>query len=339
MVNTELSLSVIIPFFNAMEYFPCTYESLEKSLRKANVKYEIVIVDDGSNKENKEFLIEFKKKHSKVFICELEINSGPSAAKNRGISGSKGDFICFFDADDICSENKFSDQLAFLLKNNLNNVGMVFSDWELQSNQNIAKLSPFCDADGIISDRSYIISRLLYSQNFIATGSQIFTRNAVLKVGGFDESRKLIEDVHFMLRIAANNFCFLKCKCSDFNFRYLKRSSGASSGKSYQFPRACLDNTRYALHVIDKIDGPGYSELRGIIISNLLGCLSCVDFFGFYKNSYLIFQLCKKKYESKWLLYFDQIYTFVYLLISFFRFLFGCLFRFLKNKYFEFCKS
>ncbi len=322
-----------------MEYFPYTYESLEKALRNANVKHEVIIVDDGSNKENKEFLKSFKKVHSKVFVFELEINCGPSAAKNRGIFESKGDLICFFDADDICSENKFSDQLAFLLKNNFNNVGMVFSDWELQSNQNMSKMSPFYYNHGIISDKNYIISRLLYSQNFIATGSQIFTRKAVLKVGGFDESRKLIEDVHFMLRIAANNFCFLKCKCSDFNFRYLKRNSGTSSGKSFQFPRACLDNTRYALHVVDKLDAPGYSELRCIIVSNLLGCLSFVDFFGFYKNFDLIFQLCKKKTENKSWLVFSQISIFFFLSVSGLRLFFGSLFKLLKNKYFEFYKS
>ena len=98
-------VSVIIPAYNCENTLKRTVESI---IASGLVDYEIIIVNDGSTDNTAIVCNSLCDQYSFIKYSEQE-NSGVSAARNRGISISAGEYILFFDADDTAEENGFSE--------------------------------------------------------------------------------------------------------------------------------------------------------------------------------------------------------------------------------------
>lgn len=90
-------LSIIIPFYNAENYIKGCIESVIS--QKTGFSYEIILIDDGSSDDSLK-IVDMYKDRSYVKLLKQE-NSGQSAARNKGISYSTGQYLMFVDADDI----------------------------------------------------------------------------------------------------------------------------------------------------------------------------------------------------------------------------------------------
>ena len=92
-------LIIIVPAFNLEKYIE---ECIESLLSQYNGRFEIVLVDDGSN-DNTPFICD---KISSEFSFVLTVhthNHGVSSARNTGIKAAKGEYITFVDGDDWVS--------------------------------------------------------------------------------------------------------------------------------------------------------------------------------------------------------------------------------------------
>lgn len=85
-------VSVIITSYNYAQYLP---QAIESVLAQTYKNIEIIIVDDSSTDNTQEII----KKHSGI-ISVITKRVGASAARNIGISHSKGALLVFLDADD-----------------------------------------------------------------------------------------------------------------------------------------------------------------------------------------------------------------------------------------------
>ena len=86
--------SVIIPTYNRNNTLKRAVKSVLKQTHK---DFELIIVDDGSTDETKDYLSELKIKFStKKLIVISQNNKGVSAARNEGIKQSTGQWISFF---------------------------------------------------------------------------------------------------------------------------------------------------------------------------------------------------------------------------------------------------
>ena len=95
------SISLIIPVYNRPDMIRTCLASLAPSLDDL---HEVLIVDDGSTdgetpKAARE-AIEALNAGSKLRLIE-QVNTGPGAARNTGASEATGDWLAFFDSDDI----------------------------------------------------------------------------------------------------------------------------------------------------------------------------------------------------------------------------------------------
>ncbi|WP_318478780.1 glycosyltransferase family 2 protein [Photobacterium leiognathi] len=98
-------LSIIIPAYNVSEYI----DKCLTSILDCNIKdydYEIVIVDDGSTDDTLSKIKEYKKNLDNLIIFTQK-NKGQSAARNKGVELSSGEYIWFVDSDDYISSNSF----------------------------------------------------------------------------------------------------------------------------------------------------------------------------------------------------------------------------------------
>lgn len=98
-------LSVIIPAYNCANTLTKTIESIVAS---GLTDYEIVIVNDGSADNTSDVCNTLCSRYSFIKYTE-QVNSGVSAARNKGISISTGEYLMFFDADDTAKETGFSE--------------------------------------------------------------------------------------------------------------------------------------------------------------------------------------------------------------------------------------
>ena len=92
-------ISVIIAAYNAEEYLSETMDSIFLQTMD-NSDYEVIVVNDGSSDNTLSILNSYKANYSNLTIIDKE-NGGPSFARNAGLDIAKGEYIFFFDADDI----------------------------------------------------------------------------------------------------------------------------------------------------------------------------------------------------------------------------------------------
>lgn len=101
-------ISIIIPVYNAFS----TIERVVDSIISQNVdNYEVILVDDGSTDGSAEVCDKIATRYP-AFRCIHQPNAGVSAARNRGLQETAGDFIAFLDADDVIAPNYLQELLC-----------------------------------------------------------------------------------------------------------------------------------------------------------------------------------------------------------------------------------
>ena len=103
----RLSISVVIPVFNAEKYLR---QAICSALEQTLPPYEVIIVDDGSTDSSMEIVSSF----GSAVICFPRKHQGLSASRNFAIKHSTGDWITFLDADDYWFPDKLSRQAALI---------------------------------------------------------------------------------------------------------------------------------------------------------------------------------------------------------------------------------
>ena len=98
-------VSVVLPVFNGERYLA---EAIESLFRQTHQPLEIIVVDDGSTDATAEVIASCGDRVRAL----RQANSGPAAARNRGVLEGRGEFVAFIDADDLWHAEKLARQLA-----------------------------------------------------------------------------------------------------------------------------------------------------------------------------------------------------------------------------------
>lgn len=176
-------ISVIIPAYNREDVLPVTLRSL---LRQTLPAAEIIVVDDGSTDGTAEVAESFGES---VRVIRQE-NAGPAAARNRGFRESTGEFIHFFDSDDVALPNKHEVQVEALEKRG---ADIAYGPW----------------IKGRFAAQGFVAENLVLQQRGLPSGPLVkalltnwsvvphaclFRRNIVERSGGFPEKLFGTED-------------------------------------------------------------------------------------------------------------------------------------------------
>ncbi|EHQ91861.1 glycosyltransferase family 2 protein [Desulfosporosinus youngiae] len=90
-------VSVIVPIYNVEKYLP---ECLDSIVNQTLKNMEIILVDDGTPDKCGIICDEYAERDSRIIVIH-QPNSGVSAARNKGLVKARGDYVIFFDSDDI----------------------------------------------------------------------------------------------------------------------------------------------------------------------------------------------------------------------------------------------
>jgi glycosyltransferase involved in cell wall biosynthesis len=191
-INNPL-VSVCIPVYNAEKYISAAIESI---LGQSYQNIEIIVVNDGSTDDTASILESFKVHGVKVFH---QNNKGQCNAANKAFSHSSGDYIKFFDGDDLLSSNFIETQVNRLkgTENAIASGGWGrFYDNDLQT----FKLNP----ETVWKDMlpiDWLISSLESGHNMMQCGLWLIPRNILSISGLWDERLSLINDFDFFIRV------------------------------------------------------------------------------------------------------------------------------------------
>lgn len=115
--------SVIVPVFNVEKYLE---EAVNSLLEQTYSSYEIILVNDGSTDSSGEICRKYKENNKQIILIEQE-NKGLSEARNIGKEHANGEFIYYFDSDDILAKNALYDWWSIFKSNN---VDIIFFEGE-----------------------------------------------------------------------------------------------------------------------------------------------------------------------------------------------------------------
>ena len=94
-----MDLSIVIPLKDEEESLPELSEWIRKVCDQNALRYEVILVDDGSNDGSWEVIEQLSKSNPSVKGIRFQRNYGKSAALNEGFKAAQGDVVITMDAD------------------------------------------------------------------------------------------------------------------------------------------------------------------------------------------------------------------------------------------------
>jgi GT2 family glycosyltransferase len=183
-------LSVVVPVFNRAELLPLTLSSLLCQARPAE---EILVVDDGSSDGSANVAEAFG---PPVRVIR-QANQGPAAARNRGLAEARGEWVHFFDSDDLALPNMHAEQLHVL---EASGADVAYTPWLkcVISPQAIVPTNQVLQQHGLPAGD--LVRALLSTWSVVPICCLIRTSLA-RQVGGFPMELQVGEDQLFTLRL------------------------------------------------------------------------------------------------------------------------------------------
>jgi glycosyltransferase involved in cell wall biosynthesis len=95
----SLLVSLVVPVFNERAMLPLFFDRLLPVLAKLKLRYEIMLVDDGSEDGSAGYIHNEIKRTPGLRLVKLSRNFGQEAAVTAGLEHAKGDAVIVLDAD------------------------------------------------------------------------------------------------------------------------------------------------------------------------------------------------------------------------------------------------
>ena len=257
--SRPFGITVVIPTFNRLQTLIRAIDSVLTSHAKS---VEIIVVDDGSAQDPRQFLPERNGSGVPVRCFRFDCNRGPQAARNLGIRRAKFSYIAFLDSDDAFTPEKIDLALAALSKNSI--------DILFHAVAGMPKYGRFARLWSVYLRKVILFHWWIALYNPVATPALIVKRRVRL---GLPRMRHC-EDWFFLLRYTESGMCveYLDIELSTV-FRTPGTTGGLSSAawhmrKGEFFARAVLLKSLTITNLIRYVIGGSVGLVR--ILNDLL---------------------------------------------------------------------
>lgn len=195
-VNTNSTISVIIPVMNSEKTVARTFDSILKQTTKPA---KIIVVYDNSKDNTLAIVNEYLRNYPELFkfVQGPGINAG--AARQEGIEVAETDYIAFLDSDDSYVETALENLLAHVEKTGAvcGLVCRVYADGSRKYQS--------------ASDKLEITYDDLKVSNPVPMSTTMYSHELLKKIGGFDMNLATVEDYDLHLRVTSiTNYTWVK---------------------------------------------------------------------------------------------------------------------------------
>ncbi len=208
------AVSVIIPTYRHRDYILLTLESV---FAQTFTDLEVIVVNDGSPDDTSILLAPIAAA-GKIRYIE-QSNAGQAAARNRGFTNARGDFIAFLDDDDIWPPDKLLWQVEMLRADAalgvVGGIGAVLHE--------TGSLEVVREPVGEIT-----LDIICRGCPMLSPGQALIRRTALENVGGFDVSIRGADDWDLWLRLVQTTQIVIVPRVS-----LMYRSHGASASRDH----------------------------------------------------------------------------------------------------------
>lgn len=143
-------LSIVVPVYNVEDYVGQTLKSI---FATDATGFEVVVVNDGTKDRSMDVVRQFADRPN-LTIIEQE-NQGLSAARMKGVSAAKGEYVWFVDSDDYLVE-KGVDAVLRLLAEKPEAEVLMFPLWWMYETESRSRLDYVIDGDEMVLGKSVI---------------------------------------------------------------------------------------------------------------------------------------------------------------------------------------
>jgi glycosyltransferase involved in cell wall biosynthesis len=196
-----MKVSIVIPTYNRAELL---IEALRSVHEQSYRPVDVIVVDDGSTDDTEAKVDEFQKSTCDEAAFELRFvkqsQLGANVARNHGAELAEGDYVLFFDSDDILTPDGLANLVHEAVENKLPDC--VIGRVELTNN----KLTPTGQFVGV-KPQDLRTELLEYQWH---TMGAIHRKALTKEAGGWDETIRGSDDWVFQVRIklVANSWVF-----------------------------------------------------------------------------------------------------------------------------------
>ena len=177
-------ISIILPIYNSNKNY--LEKSIKSCLNQTYKNIELIIVEDGSEKDSEELVKSFS--DDRIRYIKKQKNEKLPMALNTGFNASKGQYLTWTSDDNIYMEEALEIMYNFLKENSL--YEFVYCDWySIDENENIKgiKVNPLLDC---ILIENPIGPCFLYNRRVYET------------IGDFSTKYYGVEDYEYWIRVS-----------------------------------------------------------------------------------------------------------------------------------------
>ena len=192
MVKSPL-ISIITPCYNAASFLK---EALSSVLAQTYQRFEWILVNDGSTDETEAIIHSCNDTRIRYYKQE---NKGQCAASNFGLNMAKGDYIKFFDADDVMNAQHLEAQLKRL---NGRTDALASCTWgrfydDMPDSAHFIPEPVWKDMQSL----DWIKQSLSLKYDMMGAWLWLIPRKVIEVTGGWDERLSLNNDFEFSMRL------------------------------------------------------------------------------------------------------------------------------------------
>lgn len=184
-------ISIIIPTYNRAHLIS---ETLDSILLQTYKNWECIIIDDGSTDDTDFLLDNYTKKDDRFqyYKRPKERPKGPNSSRNFGFEISKGEYLKWFDSDDLMHTNLLENQIKVI--NDITEcIVCKVVHYDFQNDKFLKENKIYSDnliEDYLVGKIAFYISGPLWKRSFINKQKELF-----------DETIKNLDDWDFNLRM------------------------------------------------------------------------------------------------------------------------------------------
>ncbi len=194
---SEPLVSICIPCHDAAPYIGAAIHSI---LSQSWRRLEIIIVDDKSNDDSADIAKGFKDPRIRI----IEASCGSAAkSRNMAFSASLGEWIKFFDADDLLHPHAIENQLL-RLQGRVDAIAS--SGWGRFYNNDIDTFGlSFQSVWRDLPSLDWLVEAWREAEPMMQPGMFLMHRSLLELAGGWDESLSLTDDFEFFARLISHS--------------------------------------------------------------------------------------------------------------------------------------
>lgn len=219
-------ISIVVPVYNSAPYLDICLESIHNQTYS---DWECILVDDGSKDASGEICDAWTKKDSRFKVIHQK-NEGAAAARNNGISISRGSHIAFIDSDDWV-EKEYIEELSNNHGADYVVSGLVIDRINGETITHMPAKTQYQQFDSQVNIDDLVVEGLFYSPCIKLFKSEIIRSNNIL----FPTEKIFGEDLQFNFNYLAHCKSIYSINSAKYHYRKMEENTLSTIHRDDQF--------------------------------------------------------------------------------------------------------